>query len=142
MAGINKVILVGHLGKDPEVRHLDNGTAVCNFSLATSENYTDRTSGERKTQTEWHNIVLWRKQAETAEKYLRKGSLIYLEGKIKSRSWEDQEGQKKYITEIIGDNFQMLDRPSNAQSNEEKETLTVTSSTPNASASEESDLPF
>jgi len=85
MAGANKVILVGNLGKDPEVRHLEGGAAVANFSLATSESYKDRTSGERKTITEWHNIVLWRGLAEVAEKYLKKGDSVDIEGKIRSR---------------------------------------------------------
>ncbi len=107
MAGVNKVILVGNLGKDPELRRLENGTAVTKFSLATSDSYKDK-DGNRVDQTEWHNIVLWRGLAEVAEKYLKKGSQIYIEGKIKSRSWEDKEGNKKYTTEIVGDNMKML----------------------------------
>lgn len=108
MRGINKVILVGNLGKDPDVQYLEGGVARARFSIATNEGYVDR-NGNRVDQTEWHNIVLWRKQAEIAEKYLRKGSQIYLEGKLRNRSWEDN-GVKKYITEIQGDNFIMLDR--------------------------------
>ena len=108
MAGINKVILIGNLGKDPEVRHLENGATVASFSLATTESYKDR-DGKKVQQTEWHNIVVWRKLAEIAEKYLTKGSKIYLEGKIRSRSWEDKDGNKRYTTEIIGDTFTMLD---------------------------------
>ena len=108
MRGINKVILVGNLGKDPEVQYLEGGVARARFSIATNEGYVDR-NGNRVDQTEWHNIVLWRKQAEIAEKYLHKGSQIYLEGKLRNRSWEDN-GVKKYITEIQGDNFIMLDR--------------------------------
>jgi single-strand DNA-binding protein len=107
MAGINKVILVGNLGKDPEVRHLDNGVAVANFSLATTENYKNK-EGERVSQTEWHNIVLWRGLAEVAEKYLKKGANVYIEGKIKTRKWEDKEGVTRYNTEILGDNMTML----------------------------------
>ena len=110
MAGINKVILVGNLGRDPEMRYTQNGVAVCSFSLATSETYRDRTSGEKVTQTEWHNIILWRGLAETAEKYLRKGSSVYIDGKIRTRKWEDQHGQTRYTTEIIADTMQMLDR--------------------------------
>jgi len=110
MAGINKVILVGNLGRDPEMRYTQNGVAVCSFSLATSEKYRDRTSGEKITQTEWHNIILWRGLAETAEKYLRKGSSVYIDGKIRTRKWEDQQGQTRYTTEIIADTMQMLDR--------------------------------
>jgi len=110
MAGINKVILVGNLGKDPEVRYLEGGTAVANFPIATSETYKDRTSGEKKTNTEWHNIVLWRGLAEIAEKYLKKGSQIYLEGKLRTRQWQDKDGNNRYTTEIVGDNLQMLGR--------------------------------
>ena len=110
MAGLNKVILVGNLGRDPEMRYTQNGIAVCSFSLATSETYRDRTSGEKVTQTEWHNIILWRGLAETAEKYLRKGSAVYIDGKIRTRKWEDQQGQTRYTTEIIADTMQMLDR--------------------------------
>lgn len=107
MAGVNKVILVGNLGKDPEVRHLENGAAVANFSIATTETYKDRTTGERKDQTEWHNIVLWRGLAEVAEKYLKKGSQVYVEGKLRTRSWE-KDGITRYTTEIVGDNMTML----------------------------------
>lgn len=110
MAGINKVILVGNLGRDPEMRYTQNGVAICSFSLATSETYRDRTSGEKVTQTEWHNIILWRGLAETAEKYLRKGSSVYIDGKIRTRKWEDQQNQIRYTTEIIADTMQMLDR--------------------------------
>jgi len=107
MAGVNKVILVGNLGKDPEVKYLDNGVAVANFSLATTESYKNK-EGERVSQTEWHNVVLWRGLAEVAEKYLKKGASVYVEGKIKTRKWEDKEGVTRYSTEILGDNMTML----------------------------------
>jgi single-strand DNA-binding protein len=107
MAGVNKVILIGNLGKDPEVRYLDNGVAVANFSLATTENYKNK-EGERVSQTEWHNIVLWRGLAEVAEKWLKKGSSVYVEGKIRTRKWEDKDGNTRYSTEILGDNMTML----------------------------------
>ena len=107
MAGINKVILIGNLGKDPEIRSLENGVKVASFSLATTESYKNK-DGQKVEQTEWHNIVVWRGLAEVAEKYLKKGSQIYLEGKIRTRSWDDKEGNKKYTTEIIGDTFTML----------------------------------
>ena len=107
MAGVNKVILVGNLGRDPEVRHLENGASVANFSIATSETYKDK-SGNKQEQTEWHNIVLWRGLAEIAEKYLRKGSQIYVEGKLRTRSWQDKDGNTRYTTEIVGDNLTML----------------------------------
>jgi len=102
------VILLGNLGKDPEVRTLENGTSVAKFPLATTESYKNR-NGEKVETTEWHNIVLWRGLAEIAEKYLRKGSRVFIEGKIRSRSWEDKDGNKKYITEIEADNLMMLD---------------------------------
>ena len=110
MAGINKVILLGNLGKDPEVRYLEGGTAVANFPLATSENYKDRSSGEKKTITEWHNVVVWRGLAEIAEKYLKKGSQIYVEGKLRTRQWQDKDGNSRYTTEIVADNMQMIGR--------------------------------
>lgn len=107
MAGVNKVILVGNLGKDPEMRTLENGRSVTNFSLATSETYKNR-AGEKVTNTEWHNIVLWTPLAEIAEKYLKKGNQVYIEGKITNRSYDDKEGNKKYITEIVGLNMTLL----------------------------------
>jgi single-strand DNA-binding protein len=107
MAGVNKVILVGNLGKDPEVRHLESGVPVASFSVATSESYNDRNSGEKKTVTEWHNIVLWRGLAEVAEKYLHKGDQVYIEGKLRTRQWE-KDGVTRYSTEIIGENMTML----------------------------------
>lgn len=113
MSGVNKVILIGRLGKDPEVRNLDNGAVVANFSIATSESYKDRTTGEKKEITEWHNIVLWRGLAEISQKYLRKGDMVYIEGKLRTRSWE-KEGVTKYITEIVADNMTMLSPKSGA----------------------------
>ena len=107
MAGVNKVILVGNLGKDPEVRHLDNGRAVANFSMATSETYKNR-QGERVTNTEWHNVVLWTPLAEIAEKFLRKGNQVYIEGKLTTRSWDDQDGNKRYTTEVVGREMTLL----------------------------------
>jgi len=107
MSGVNKVILVGRLGKDPEVRTLENGTMVANFTLATSETYKDRTTGERKEVTEWHNIVLWRALAEISQKYLHKGDLVYVEGKLRTRSWE-KEGVTRYTTEVVADTMTML----------------------------------
>jgi single-strand DNA-binding protein len=109
MAGINKVILIGNLGKDPEIRHLEGGIAVAKFPLATTETIRDKNGG-KVDQTEWHNIVLWRGLAEVAEKFLKKGATVYIEGKIKSRSWEDKTGVKKYITEIVGDNLTLLNK--------------------------------
>jgi single-strand DNA-binding protein len=107
MSGVNKVILIGRLGKDPEVRNLDNGAVVANFSIATSESYKDRTTGEKKEVTEWHNIVLWRGLAEIAQKYLRKGEMVFIEGKLRTRSWE-KDGVTRYTTEVVADNMTML----------------------------------
>ena len=132
MVGVNKVILVGNLGKDPEVKYLDSGIAVANFSLATTENYKNK-EGERVSQTEWHNIVLWRGLAEVAEKYLKKGSSIYIEGRIRTRKWEDDDGKTRYNTEILGDNMTMLGgKPQPENKNED---LT-------SSENDEDDLPF
>jgi len=104
---VNKVILVGRLGKDPETRYTSSGQAVCNFTMATDETYADR-AGERQKRTEWHRIVVWGKQAEVAQKYLRKGSQIFLEGRIQTRQWDDKEGQKHYATEIVARDFRFL----------------------------------
>jgi single-strand DNA-binding protein len=108
MSGINKVILVGHLGKDPEVRYLEGGVSVTSFPLATSENYNK--DGRKVEQTEWHNIVMWRGLADVAAKFLQKGKLVYIEGKLRTRSFEDREGIKKYTTEIVAENFTLLGR--------------------------------
>ncbi len=149
---VNKVILVGRLGQDPEVRHLDNDRTVANFSMATNEVYRNK-AGEKVENTDWHNIVIWGPRAVIAEKYLRKGSLIYLEGKLRTRSWEDKEGNKRYTTEVLGDNFQMMDRASDApagggapaQSNQQQnQSAPAESSTANAVAepTDDDDLPF
>ena len=110
MSGVNRVILVGHLGKDPEVRHLDGNVTVASFPLATSESYNK--DGKRIEQTEWHNIVMWRGLADVAAKYLQKGKLVYIEGKLRTRSFEDKEGHKKYSTEVVAENFTLLGRKS------------------------------
>lgn len=106
---VNKVILVGNVGKDPETRYLDEGTAITKFPMATSETYRNR-DGEKITNTEWHNVVLWRGLAQVAEKYVKKGTQLYIEGRIKTRSYDDSEGNRKYITEIVGDQMQLLGR--------------------------------
>lgn len=107
MSGVNKVILIGNLGKDPDLRNFEGGNVVANFTLATTEVYRDR-NGNKVEQTEWHNIAMWGKLAEIAGKILRKGAKVYIEGRIKNRSWEDREGNKKYITEIVAENFTLL----------------------------------
>lgn len=111
MAGsVNKVILVGNLGMDPEIKVMTSGAKMARLRIATSESYTDK-NGERVTNTEWHTVILWRGLAEVAEKYLRKGSQIFVEGKLRTRSYDDQEGNTKYVTEVMGDNFTMLGSP-------------------------------
>lgn len=122
MRGVNKVMLIGNLGKDPEIQLLDGNVPVVKVPLATSETYKDR-NGKNISQTEWHNVVFWRSTAELASKFLRKGSLIYVEGRLRNRAWEDKQGNKKYVTEIVADNLVMLDkRPTNtASTNDSKE---------------------
>ena len=112
---VNKVILIGNLGRDPELRYTTGGTPVANFSIATSERWKNA-EGELQEHTEWHNIVAWRRLAEIAGEYLRKGSRIYIEGRIRTRSWEGQDGQKRYRTEIMADNLMMLDSRADAGS--------------------------
>ena len=109
MRGVNKVILVGTLGKDPETKTFPNGGSLTQFSIATSESWTDKTSGERKEQTEWHRIVLPNRLGEIAQQYLHKGSKVYIEGSLRTRQWTDQNGQERYSTEVRGDSMQMLD---------------------------------
>ncbi|MBK1680754.1 single-stranded DNA-binding protein [Rhodocyclus tenuis] len=108
MASVNKVIIVGNLGKDPETRYLPNGDAVCNVTVATSESWKDKASGEKKEITEWHRIVFFRRLAEIAGQYLKKGSSVYIEGRIRTRKWQDKEGQERYTTEIEATEMQML----------------------------------
>mgnify|MGYP000330077797 CR=1 FL=1 len=109
MAGsVNKVILIGNLGKDPETRTLESGAVICRFSIATTETYKDRKNGERTSHTEWHNITLWRGLAEVADKYLHKGDKVLIEGRIRTRSWEDKEGIKRYTTEVVCNELLML----------------------------------
>ena len=112
MAGVNKVILVGRLGKDPEVRYTPNGVAIANFSIATSEEWKDKDTGEKQERTEWHRIVAWRRLGEICGEYLHKGSQIYIEGRLQTREWEDRDGNKRYTTEIVAQNMQMLGKPS------------------------------
>jgi len=115
---INKAILIGNVGKDPEVNYLDNGVAVAKFSLATTETY--KKDGEKVSITEWHNIVLWRKLAEICEKYVKKGDKLYIEGKISTRSWDDKDGNKRYTTEIIGNQMTMLTPKGQSEAASEK----------------------
>src|SRR6478735_5048632 len=126
MSGINKVILVGHLGKDPEVRYLEGGVSVASFPLATTETFNK--DGRKVEQTEWHNIVLWRSLADVAAKFLQKGKLVYIEGKLRTRSFEDKEGIKKYTTEIVAENFTMLGRKTDFEAEPYKTTAKVETS--------------
>ena len=110
MAGVNKAILIGNLGADPELRHTPNGMAVANFNIATTEQWTSK-NGERSERTEWHRIVCWGRLAEICNEYLSKGRQVYIEGRIQTRQWEDRDGNRRYTTEIIAQNLQMLGRP-------------------------------
>jgi len=116
MSGINKVILVGHLGKNPDIRYLEGGVSVASFPLATSETFNK--DGRKIEQTEWHNIVMWRGLADVAAKFLQKGKLVYIEGKLRTRSFEDKDGNKKYTTEVVAENFTMLGRKTDFESDE------------------------
>ncbi|MDX9882963.1 MAG: single-stranded DNA-binding protein [Prolixibacteraceae bacterium] len=142
---VNKVILVGNVGKDPEVRHLDKGVAVANFPLATTETYLAK-NGEKVSTTEWHNIVVWRGLAEIAEKYVTKGRQLYIEGRLRTRTWDDKDGNKRYTTEIYADVMQLLGKRDDnngvssqvPSANEPYEKV----SEPDFSQPEEDDLPF
>jgi single-strand DNA-binding protein len=152
---VNKVILVGNVGKDPETRHLEGGNTVSKFSLATSEIYRNK-DGEKITNTEWHNIVLWKGLAEIAEKFVRKGSQLYIEGRIRTRSYTDQDGNTKYTTEIIADNMKLLGRKSDVPAGNDQNSSghgtteaqkpaqsgTDASQEPGQSQNEADDLPF
>ena len=123
MAGVNKVILIGRLGRDPEVRYTPSGTAVANFSIATSEEWKDKNTGEKQERTEWHKIVAWRRLGEICGEYLHKGSQVYIEGRLQTKSWEDRDGNTRYTTEVVALNMQMLDSQSKegkAESTEER----------------------
>ncbi len=147
---VNKVILIGNVGKDPDVRYLDNGVAVANLTLATTERgYTAANGAVVPDRTDWHNIVLWRGLAEVAEKYVKKGSKLYIEGKIRTRSYDDASGNKRYVTEIYADNLEMLDRKPDAQQGSapfapSAATVSVEKQTDDISLKENSndDLPF
>lgn len=144
---VNKVILLGNVGRDPEVRHLDKDVTVANFSLATSESYTAK-NGEKVTTTEWHNIVIWRGLAKVVEQYVKKGDRLYLEGRIRTRSWDDKDGNKRYTTEIYVDNMEMLGGTRNQSSGDDNQQANPQNekankvSEPDFEQNEEDDLPF
>lgn len=142
---VNKVILIGNVGQDPEVRHLDKDVAVANFSLATSESYTAK-NGEKVTTTEWHNIVVWRGLAKVVEQYVKKGDKLFIEGRIRTRAWDDKDGNKRYTTEIYADNLEMLTprgqgNNAPAQGSPRNEPAASVQE-PDFSPSQEDDLPF
>lgn len=146
MAGVNKVILVGNLGRDPELKYLEGNIARVNFSLATTETYKDK-NGNRNDQTEWHNIVLWRSMAESAEKLLKKGTQVYVEGKLQTRQWTDKEGNKRTTTEIVAESFVVLQRrDTNNNNNASTNNNSSQENNPNVSfeslGSGNGDLPF
>jgi len=116
MPSVNKVMLLGNLGRDPEVRTFPNGDSVCNFSIATSTSWKDKNSGEKKEKTEWHNIVMYRKLAEIAGEYLKKGSSVFVEGSLQTRKWQTKEGQDRYTTEVVADTMQMIGGKDNRNS--------------------------
>lgn len=145
-ASLNKVILMGNLGKDPETRTLESGAVMCRFSIATTETFKSRKSGERTSHTEWHNITLWRGLAEIADKYLHKGDKVLIEGRIRTRSWEDKEsGQTRYTTEILADQMQMMGNNKKAEATENTTTANeppTDSFIKESPSKEEPDLPF
>jgi single-strand DNA-binding protein len=145
MGGVNKVILLGHVGKDPEIRHLEGGVTVASFPLATSESFRDKATGEKKEQTEWHHIVMWRNLAESVEKSeLKKGDRVYLEGKIRTRQWTDKDGGKHSSIEIVADSFTIInrkrDRSTEPTTSEPEEEVPPTE--PESGTTVSNDLPF
>ena len=133
--GINKVIIIGNLGQDPETRHTAGGSAVTNLSVATSETWKDKQTGEKKEQTEWHRVVMFARLAEIAGEYLRKGSKVYIEGRLQTRKWQDRDGQDRYTTEIVANDLQMLDTKG-------EHSIRRAEPPPRDDASIEDDIPF
>lgn len=148
MASVNKVILMGNLGRDPEVKYMQSGEAVCNVSLATSSSWKDKTTGERREEVEWHRLVFYRRLAEIAGEYLRKGSSIYIEGRLKTRAWTDKDGNQRHTTEVMVDQMQMLGGRDSGQSggNQEQKPAqgqTQKQTAPQSGASDmDDDIPF
>tara|TARA_Y100001935_G_C17311802_1_gene517284 strand:- start:22039 stop:22488 length:450 start_codon:yes stop_codon:yes gene_type:complete len=145
--GVNKVILIGNIGQDPEVRYMPNGGAVCNVSVATSESWKDKNTGENQEKTEWHRVVMFRRLGEIAGEYLKKGSKVFIEGKLQTRKWQDQQGQDRYTTEIVADSMQMLDSRGNnefsdAKKNSASSSQESSSESPSSDSGFEDDIPF
>lgn len=142
---VNKVILIGNLGRDPEIKKLENGATLASFSMATSESYTNKVSGKKIENTDWHDVVLWRGLAELAEKFLKKGTKIYVEGRLKKRSWQDREGNTRYNVEVIGDEMTILSKPDTDTKPKEPYTVEVNqeiSKMENLESDPEDTLPF
>ena len=139
--GVNKVILMGNLGADPDMRYTSNGGAIANLSIATSESWKDKTSGEKKEKTEWHRVVLFGRLGEIAGEYLKKGSKVYLEGKLQTRKWQDKNDQDRYTTEIVGNELQMLDSASR-QPSEAHNNGSAPNETPTSDPDFDDDIPF
>lgn len=142
MASVNKVILVGHLGKDPDVRYTPAGEQVTTITLATSETWKDKTSGEQKEATEWHRVVFWRRLAEIAGQYLKKGAQIYVEGRLKTRKWQDQQGQDRYTTEILADEMKMLGKREGGGAPAQGSVTTPAPAQTSAPSADGGDVPF
>ena len=140
MAGVNKVILIGRLGRDPEVRYTSDGTAVANFTIATSDEWKDKQTGEKRERTEWHRIIAWRRLGEICGEYLSKGRQVYIEGSLQTREWEDQEGNKRRTTEVVASNMQMLGSREQTDSFSSEARSTDQGST--AKEPQEDDIPF
>ena len=150
--GVNKVILIGNLGRDPEIRYMPNGQAVANITIATSESWKDKNTGEQQEKTEWHRVVFFRRLAEIAGEYLKKGSKVYIEGKLQTRKWQDNQGQDRYTTEILANEMQMLDSrgAGNNYSNDMSQDMGYSNEPPQASPQQapvaagdfDDDIPF
>jgi len=142
MASVNKVIIVGNLGADPEARHTASGEMVCNINVATTETWKDKNSGERKEATEWHRVVFFGRTAEVASEYLRKGAQVYVEGRLQTRKWQDKEGEYRYTTEIRGDQMKMLGSKSDARQEPQRARPTQAQPEPGAFDGMDDDVPF
>ena len=145
-ASVNKAIIVGNLGKDPEMRYLPNGDAVCHITVATSEQWKDKQTGEKKEATEWHRIVFFRRLAEIAGEYLKKGSSVYVEGSLKTRKWQDKDGNERYTTEIVGNEMKMLggktSQDEEPRAPEPRKEASMASATANGNTFDDDDIPF
>lgn len=141
MASVNKVIILGNLGRDPELKYMPSGDAVCNFSIATTDTWKDR-DGNQQEKTEWHNIVAFKRLAEICGEYLKKGKQVYIEGKLQTRSWEDKDGVKKYTTEIVANQMQMLSRRDEAIEDSYSPPPSAQSEPPQTNDNDDDDLPF